>query len=177
MRPSFDNGKSSREWGRLQATSAPGTTRNTRQLWLVVDNATYESQFDAKALVASFPTRPLGSDPVSTYTQNGDVLFQLEHYEEALTTYEKVLQLDPQSSTALRQLGELELQAGEYAKAAQHLKSALKARPDDATAAFEAGQALEKSDDLPGARDALEGPPRSRAGGGVAGARFQLPPK
>ena len=68
----------------------------------------------------------------------------------------KVLQLDPKSSTALRQMGELELKAGDYASAAQHLKSALEARPNDATAAFYEGEALEKTHDLAGARDALE---------------------
>jgi predicted Zn-dependent protease len=36
------------------------------------------------------------------------------------------------------------------------LKAALQVRPDDATAAFYEGQALEKSHDLPGARDVLE---------------------
>lgn len=75
---------------------------------------------------------------------------------EARQCLEKVLALDPKSPTALRQLGELELQAGDYSKAAPHLKRALEVRPDDATAAFEAGQALEKSRDLSGARDALE---------------------
>ena len=75
---------------------------------------------------------------------------------DARQSLEKVLALDPKSPTALRQLGELELQAGDYAKAAQHLKGAMGMRPDDATAAFYAGQALEKSNDLPGARDALE---------------------
>jgi choline-sulfatase len=75
---------------------------------------------------------------------------------DARQSLEKVLALDPKSPTALRQLGELELQAGDYAKAAQHLKSALEARPDDATAAFYAGQALQTSGDLTGARDALE---------------------
>ena len=69
---------------------------------------------------------------------------------------EKAVQLDPSSSTALRQLGELELAAQDYPKAAAHLKSALRLRPDDSTAAFEAGQALQKSGDYPGARDALE---------------------
>ncbi len=69
---------------------------------------------------------------------------------------EKALQLDPASSTALRQLGELELAAGDFAKAAAHLKRAREVRPEDSTAAFELGQALEKSGDLPGARDALE---------------------
>jgi choline-sulfatase len=75
---------------------------------------------------------------------------------DARESLEKVLALDPKSPTALRQLGELELQAADYAKAAQHLKGAMEARPNDATAAFYAGQALQKSNDLPGARDALE---------------------
>jgi len=75
---------------------------------------------------------------------------------DARAALEKVLTLDPKSPTALRQLGEIELHAGDYAKAAEHLKGALAARPDDATAAFYAGQALQKSNDLAGARDALE---------------------
>ena len=75
---------------------------------------------------------------------------------EARAALEKVLALDDKSPTALRQLGELELQAGDYTKAAEHLQRALKVRPNDATAAFEAGQALQKSGNLPGARDALE---------------------
>jgi choline-sulfatase len=69
---------------------------------------------------------------------------------------EKALQLDPSSPTALRQLGELELAAGDFAKAAIHLKRACELRPDDSTAEFEAGEAAEKSGDWPGARDALE---------------------
>lgn len=69
---------------------------------------------------------------------------------------EKALQLDPSSPTALRQLGELELAAGDFAKAAVHLKRACELRPDDSTAAFELGEALEKSGDWSGARDALE---------------------
>src|SRR6266496_1291788 len=79
-----------------------------------------------------------------------------ERPAEARSALEKVLHLDPKSPTALKQIGELELKAGEYAKAAAHLKTAREIRPDDATAAFEAGQALEKTDDLGGARDALE---------------------
>jgi uncharacterized protein HemY len=69
---------------------------------------------------------------------------------------EKALQLDPSSPTALRQLGELELAAGDFAKAAVHLKRVCELRPDDSTAAFDLGEALEKSGDWPGARDALE---------------------
>jgi choline-sulfatase len=75
---------------------------------------------------------------------------------EARVALEKVLQLDPKSPTALRDLGELELHAGDYAKAAQHLKGAMEVRPEDAAAAFYAGQAWDKLHDPGAARDALE---------------------
>ena len=75
---------------------------------------------------------------------------------DAIASLRKVLELDPKSPIALRQLGELELRAGDYAQSAQHLKAALEAHPDDATTTFHEGQALEKAHDLPGARDALE---------------------
>jgi choline-sulfatase len=75
---------------------------------------------------------------------------------DARQALEKVLALDQKSPTALRQLGELELHAGEYAQAAQHLKGAMEIRPDDATASFYEGQALEKAHDPAGARNALE---------------------
>ena len=76
--------------------------------------------------------------------------------DQAQQALEKVLQLDPKSVTGLRQLGELELHAGDYAKAAEHLKQAREAAPGDATAAFYEGQAREKIGDFAGARDALE---------------------
>ena len=76
--------------------------------------------------------------------------------DQARQALEKVLQLDPKSPTALRQLGELELHAGDYARAAEHLKQAREVRPEDATAAFDEGQAREKIGDFTGARDALE---------------------
>jgi choline-sulfatase len=75
---------------------------------------------------------------------------------DARTALEKVLQLDPKSPTALRQLGELDLHEGNYAKAAEYLKRAREVRPEDAAAAYYEGQAREKSGDLAGARDALE---------------------
>jgi choline-sulfatase len=75
---------------------------------------------------------------------------------EARAALEKVLELDPKTPTALRQLGELELHAGDYAKAAEHLKHAREIRPDDAMAAFYEGRALNGEGDLAGAREALE---------------------
>jgi choline-sulfatase len=76
--------------------------------------------------------------------------------KDARQFLEKALQLDPTSPTTLRQLGELELAAGDFAKAAIHLKRAIEIRSDDSTAAFEAGEAMEKAGDWAGARDALE---------------------
>jgi len=75
---------------------------------------------------------------------------------EARQALEKVLQHDPKSPTALRQLGELEFHSGDYTRAAEHLKQAREVRPEDSTAAFYEGQAREKTGDLAGARDALE---------------------
>jgi tetratricopeptide (TPR) repeat protein len=75
---------------------------------------------------------------------------------DARKALEKVLEFDAKSPTALHQLGELELQAGDYALAAQHLKNAMAIRPDDAAAALLAGEALVKAHDPAGARDALE---------------------
>jgi choline-sulfatase len=75
---------------------------------------------------------------------------------QAQSELEKVLQLNSQSPTALRQLGELELRQGEFPKASEHLKAARNHQPDDATVAYELGQALVKTGSFEDARDALE---------------------
>ena len=84
--------------------------------------------------------------------------------EDSRKYLEKAVQIDPTSATALRQLGELELAAQDYPKAAAHLKRAIELRPDDSTAAFEAGQALEKTGDYAAARTALEASLKLNAG-------------
>lgn len=75
---------------------------------------------------------------------------------QARTDLEKVLLLNPQSATALRQLGEIELQAKDYVSSAEHLKAARAIQPADATVAYELGQALVKTGNFEDARDALE---------------------
>jgi arylsulfatase A-like enzyme/Tfp pilus assembly protein PilF len=75
---------------------------------------------------------------------------------EARHLLEKAVQLDPTSATAVRQLGEAELAAGDFPGAAINLKRASAMRPDDPTVAFEAGEALAKTENWPGSRDALE---------------------
>jgi len=83
---------------------------------------------------------------------------------EAHAGLEKVLELNPNFPVALRQLGELELNGGEYANAALHLKKAMEMAPNDATLALDEGRALEKLDDLAGARAALEASLKSLPG-------------
>jgi choline-sulfatase len=75
---------------------------------------------------------------------------------DAQSLLQKVLQLNPDSPAALRQLGELEFKSGEYRKAVDHLERARKAHPDDALAALYEGQALAKLGNSQGARNALE---------------------
>jgi choline-sulfatase len=74
---------------------------------------------------------------------------------DARATLEKLLQLHPNSATALSQLGALELSAGD-AKAAEHLAHAHRLRPSDAVMATHLGEALSATGDLPGAKEALQ---------------------
>ncbi len=75
---------------------------------------------------------------------------------DARLSLEKLLELDPDSFPALRQLGELEFHAGEYRKAANDFDRLRKGHPDDAAAALYEGRALDKLGDAEGARRVLE---------------------
>ena len=75
---------------------------------------------------------------------------------EARAALEKVVDLDPQSTAALGQLGHLELQVGDYPKAVHHLSLARQLRPADSTVAFDEALAKEGNGDLAGAKEALE---------------------
>jgi tetratricopeptide (TPR) repeat protein len=92
--------------------------------------------------------------------------------QEARLAFGKVLQLNPDSSAALRQLGELELKAGEYRTAADHFHRLRMTHPEDASAAFYEGKALDKLGDAQGARRALEAAVTASAG--QLDARVQL---
>src|SRR5712692_5804320 len=75
---------------------------------------------------------------------------------KARAALEKLLQLDSRSTNALSQLGRLEMQSGNYTKAADYLRRTREIRPDDAVVAFDYARALELSGDLPSARNALQ---------------------
>jgi tetratricopeptide (TPR) repeat protein len=76
--------------------------------------------------------------------------------KDAFAALKRALELDPISPIALRQLADFELKAGEFAKAAEHLRRALALHSDDSAIAFHLGQALKGKGDLEGAREALE---------------------
>lgn len=75
---------------------------------------------------------------------------------QARTDLESALHLDPKSAVSLAKLGELELERGEYHRAAELLGSALAIRPQDATAVCDEARALYAEGDLPAARARLE---------------------
>jgi len=75
--------------------------------------------------------------------------------DKARAALEKVLQADGSSAIALKQLGRLEMAAGNYGRAAGYLKRARDLRLSDATDALDYARALELGGNLTGARDAL----------------------
>jgi choline-sulfatase len=84
--------------------------------------------------------------------------------EVARAALEKTLALDSKSFAALRQLGELDMQAGDWPKAAAHLGAAHDLRPDEGALNLQLGEVLTKTGDFPGARDALEAGLKSNPG-------------
>ncbi len=81
---------------------------------------------------------------------------QDNRFADAQRALDQVLQLNPKSSLALRQLGEVELQTGDHQQAVAHLKQAREVAPDDPAIGFLLGQALQKVKDFEGARAVLE---------------------
>src|SRR5262249_48389835 len=75
---------------------------------------------------------------------------------EARASLEKLLEVEHDYPIALRQLGQLEIDSGNYASAAQRLKRLCEVRPGDAIAAFDYARALNLKQDLLGARAALQ---------------------
>lgn len=84
--------------------------------------------------------------------------------DAARAALEKTISLDPKSFAALHQLGELEMQSGDWAKAAVHLRDAHDLRPQDAALNLHLGETLAKTGDFAGARAALEAGLKAKPG-------------
>jgi choline-sulfatase len=75
--------------------------------------------------------------------------------KDARTALQKALALDEKYPVALRQLGQLEMNSGNYKEAVPYLKRLSDLRPNDSGAALDYGRALSRSGELQGARAAL----------------------
>lgn len=84
--------------------------------------------------------------------------------EAARAGLEKTIALNPKSFAALRQLGELEMQSADWAKAAVHLRAAHDLHPQDASLTLQLGESLAKTGDWAGARTALEAGLKTKPG-------------
>jgi choline-sulfatase len=154
----------------LYAAQGPAQTVNSAargtQAELQAEMATWKAKLAAPP--AGSPQTATLPDPkdkieVQNLLHNSMLASDDGRTEDSRKYLEKAVQIDPDSATALRQLGELELAAHDYPKAATHLKRAVELRADDSAAAFEAGQALEKTGDFAAARTALETSLKSNA--------------
>jgi predicted Zn-dependent protease len=93
---------------------------------------------------------------VQNFLHKGMMAAESGDLETARAALGQAVEADPKSSTALSQLGQVELQARNYQPAAGYLRRALELRPENSGTAFYLGQALSRSGDWHGARDALE---------------------
>jgi choline-sulfatase len=136
----------------------PQDARVEKSLAMLAEVRSKEAQLQGSSIPAQESSLPDPKDKIEEQNLLHTAMIAAEDNRpaDACKTLEKALALDPKSPTALRQLGELELQAGDHVQAAHHFKAAAEIRPDDAVALFHEGQALEKTRDLGGARDVLE---------------------
>lgn len=148
------------------AQSAGQPTRGT-QAELQVEMAKWKAKLPppaAGAVTAANLPDPKDEVEVQNLLHNSMLASDDGRTADSRKYLEKAVEIDPSSATAVRQLGELELAAQDYAKAAAHLKKSIELQPNDANAAYEAGQALDKSGDYAGARAALEASLKLNAG-------------
>jgi tetratricopeptide (TPR) repeat protein len=139
----------------LKSLYAPGAA-NSKMQALQAEMAKWKAKLPQAAKTAENLPDPKDKIEVQNLLHNAMLADDDNRSVDARQFLERALQLDPGAPTAFRQLGEIELAAGDFAKAAAHLKRACELRLDDSTAAFEWGDAAEKAGDWPGARAALE---------------------
>ena len=156
------------ELNNLYAAQSPAQSANSpargTQAEIQAEMAKWKAKLPAQPAVATNLPDPKDKVEVQNLLHNSMLASDDGRTEDSRKYLEKAVQIDPDSATALRQLGELELAAQDYPKAATHLKRAIELRPDDSVAAFEAGQALEKTGDYAAARTALEASLKLNAG-------------
>ena len=142
-----------------QLRSDPGELKNLYQQSEAADQRSLAMQAELEAKIPSVTSATDVSLPDPKDKIEEQNLFHAamqaqgdDRPDQARQALDAVLKLDPKSSMALQQLGELDLQAGDYAAAVVYLKKAHDLRPDDAAIALEEVKASEKSGDPTKAR-------------------------
>lgn len=135
------------------AAVAPGTIDELRALG-------YLSSADARSST-DVPEPSLLPDPKDKIEEQNLLHIAMMASEDGQTAkaraaLQKLVNLDHGSEIALLELGHLETESENYGEAVKYLQRARDLRPDDATVALDYGRALERSGDLPGARNALQ---------------------
>src|SRR5262249_51529235 len=87
---------------------------------------------------------------------SGMLAAESHRFDQARRSFEKVLELDPASFTALSQLGQIELSEGNYKSSVDRLQPPPALRPDVFGFAFDSARPLHPLGQLPAAREALE---------------------
>lgn len=88
--------------------------------------------------------------------RDGVALLQAKHYDQALTAFHRVLQLNPEMPEAYVNAGFALLGMGQYKAAADFFDSATTLRPNQMNAYYGLGIALQEMGDKQGALQAME---------------------
>lgn len=95
-------------------------------------------------------------DELDRRFRDGVALLQAKHYDQALTAFHRVLQLNPEMPEAYVNAGFALLGMGQYKAAADFFDSATTLRPDQMNAYYGLGAALQEMGDKYGALQAME---------------------
>lgn len=95
-------------------------------------------------------------DELDRRFRDGVALLQAKHYDQALTAFHRVLQLNPEMPEAYVNAGFALLGMGQYKAAADFFDSATTLRPDQMNAYYGLGSALQEMGDKYGALQAME---------------------
>ncbi|MCG2577175.1 tetratricopeptide repeat protein [Dechloromonas sp. XY25] len=95
-------------------------------------------------------------DELDRRFRDGVALLQAKHYDQALTAFHRVQQLNPQMPEAHVNAGFALLGMGQYKAAADFFDSATTLRPDQMNAYYGLGAALQEMGDKYGALQAME---------------------
>lgn len=126
-----------------------------RLSWMRLGRCLINSGRLSEAIEAYREAQALQPDDAIAYREEAEALIALERDEEAIARLDKALGLDAEGAAAdLKLIGQLRAKRGEWTLAVEAMRRSAQAHPD-AGIYSELGDALVRSGDFPGARDAF----------------------